>query len=341
MTAMTPADPLPAFPASICATGIGSWPGTSAREAVRTVRDLLAEALPYLPELPARGVGADMIGRTGTMLEGLHLETHPYGWRFVDRPGRDEGRAAAYLRQDLDELAEAYDGWTGPLKVQVGGPWTLLASIELSRGERAVSDPGARRDVVGSLAEGVRAHLADVQRLVPGAELVLQVDEPALPAVLDGRLPTQSGYGRLRAVDRGEVRDGLREVLEAAGERATAVHCCAPDAPLPLLREAGAGALAVDLALVTGPGWDAIAEHVETGGQVWAGALPTSGEGGDFRAVVARVTDPWQRLGLDPARLAQVTITPACGLAGLTPSSAVRAQRTIVDAARELADGVD
>ena len=77
MTAVTPAEPLPALPPSICATGIGSWPGTSAREAVRTVRDLLAEALPYLPELPARGVGADMIGRTGTMLEGLHLETQP------------------------------------------------------------------------------------------------------------------------------------------------------------------------------------------------------------------------------------------------------------------------
>ena len=70
MTAVTPADPLPAFPASIRATGIGSWPGTSAREAVRTVRDLLAEAGP-LPE-------ADMLLSTsvdgwtaGTPLEAL------------------------------------------------------------------------------------------------------------------------------------------------------------------------------------------------------------------------------------------------------------------------------
>lgn len=325
---------LPHVPAS----GIGSWPGVDPREAVRAVRDLLTDAVPYLPELPGRGAGAEMVGRTGAMLEGLHVETQPYGWRFVDRPGADEGRAAAFLRQDLDELAEAYDGWAGPLKVQVCGPWTLLASVELTRGERSVSDHGARRDVVGSLAEGVRRHLADVERLVPGAQVVLQVDEPALPAVIEGRLPTQSGYGRLRAVDPAEVRDGLRDVLAAAGERPTVVHCCAPDAPLRLIREAGAGALAVDLAVVGGPGWEVIAEHVESGGQLWAGALPTTDDAGDYRAAAARLTEPWQRLGLDQAMLRQVTITPACGLAGLTPSSAVRAQRAVVDAARAIAD---
>ena len=322
----------------VAASGIGSWPGTDPREAVRAVRDLLTDAVPYLPELPRRGAGAEMVGRAGAMLEGLHVETQPYGWRFVDRPGADEGRAAAYLRQDLDELAEAYDGWAGPLKVQVCGPWTLLASVELTRGERSVSDHGARHDVVGSLAEGVRRHLADVERLVPGAQVVLQVDEPALPAVIEGRLPTQSGYGRLRAVDPAEVRDGLRDVLAAAGERSTAVHCCAPDAPLQLIREAGAGALAVDLALVGGPVWEVLAEHLESGGQVWAGALPTTEDAADFRAVADRLTGPWQRLGLDPALLGRVTLTPACGLAGLTPSSAVRAQRAVVDAARAIAD---
>ena len=45
-------------------TGMGSWPGTSAREAVRAVRDLLGDGVPHVPELPARGPGADMVGRT-------------------------------------------------------------------------------------------------------------------------------------------------------------------------------------------------------------------------------------------------------------------------------------
>ena len=40
-------------------------------------------------------------------------------------------------------LAEAYDGYPGALQVQVGGPWTLAASVELTRGERALVDPGA------------------------------------------------------------------------------------------------------------------------------------------------------------------------------------------------------
>ena len=56
------------------ATGVGSWPGTSVREAVRTVRDLLlagdGEGLPHLPETPARGPGADIIGRAAGLLVG-------------------------------------------------------------------------------------------------------------------------------------------------------------------------------------------------------------------------------------------------------------------------------
>ena len=71
--------------------------------------------------------------------------------------------------------------------------------VWLSRGERVIVDDGARRDLVDSLAEGIRLHVASVRSLVPGAQLVLQVDEPSLPTVLAGRLPTSSGLGRLPA----------------------------------------------------------------------------------------------------------------------------------------------
>jgi len=317
------------------ASGVGSWPGTSAHEAVVTVRDLLGDGIPHLPELPARGVGADMVGRAAALLEGLHVETQPYGWRFAGRPGADEGRARALLREDLDELAEAYDGWSGPLKVQVTGPWTLGASIELPRGERAVVDHGARRDLAGSLAEGLRGHIADVERLVPGAEVVVQVDEPGLPAVLEGRLPTASGYGRLRAVDRSEVRDGLREVLEAAGERRTLVHCCAGDVPVELLREAGAGGISLDTSLLDGPRWEQLAEAVEGGLTLWAGAVPTTGRT-DWRTARDRLVGAWQRIGLTLPSLADVVVTPSCGLAG--SGAAVQAVRTTTDLAAALSD---
>ena len=319
------------------ASSIGSWPGTSSREAIITVRDLIGEGIGHLPELPARGVGADMIGRGAAMLTDLHVETQPYGWRFVDRPGKDEGRAHAFLREDLDELAEAYDGWTGALKLQVAGPWTLAASIELSRGERAVSDPGARRDIAAALAEGVRQHVADVQRLVPGAEITVQVDEPGLPAVLEGRLPTQSGYGRLRAIDRGEVRDGLRTVIDALEGHRTVIHCCAGEVPVTLLRESGTDGISLDTSLVDGPGWDQLAETIEAGVTLWAGAVPTSGRT-EWRAARDRLVGAWHRIGLPEAALGDVVVTPACGLAGAPPSSAVATLRTTRDLAAALTD---
>ena len=319
------------------ASGIGSWPGERPRDAVVALRDLLGEGIPHLPELPARGAGADMIGRGAALLTDLHVETQPYGWRFVGRSGRDEGRARAFLREDLDELAEAYDGWTGPLKLQVTGPWTLAASIELTRGERAVSDPGARRDIAEALADGLAQHVAGVRRLVPGAALVVQVDEPGLPAVLEGRLPTQSGYGRLRSVDRGEVRDGLRGVVEAVEGVTTVVHCCAGDVPVQLLRESGADAVSLDTSLLDGARWEHVAEAVDAGVVLWAGAVPTTGAG-DWRSARDRLVGAWDRIGLDRSALGDLVVTPACGLAGTSPTSAVATLRATGDLASALTD---
>ena len=319
------------------ASGVGSWPGERSREAIITVRDLLEEGIPHLPELPTRGPGADIVGRGAALLTDLHVETQPYGWRFTDRASRDEGRARAFLREDLDELAEAYDGWTGPLKLQVAGPWTLAASIELTRGERAVSDPGARVDIAAALADGLAGHLRDVARLVPGARLLVQIDEPALPAVLEGRLPTQSGYGQLRAVGRSEVRDGLRTVLDAAGGAETLVHCCAADADVQLLRESGAGSISVDVSLLDAAGWEQVAEALDAGKGLWAGAVATSG-GDDWRTARDRIAGPWHRIGLPPSALGDLVVTPTCGLAGASPASAVATLRTTRDLATALTD---
>ncbi|MBM6405428.1 methionine synthase [Phycicoccus sp. CSK15P-2] len=322
------------------ATGIGSWPGTSAREAVRSVRDLLVDAdglgLPYLPETPARGPGADMIGRAAGLLVDLPVDLQPSGWRLVGRPGRDAARTAAFRREDLDELAEAYEAYAGPLKVQVCGPWTLAATLELTRGERVVSDPGAVADLVASLAEGVADHVGDVRRLVPGAEVVLQLDEPSLPAVLEGSLPTASGYGRVRAVDRQVVAAGLRDVL-AAHDGPTVVHSCHPRAPLPLLRSVGAGALALDLVDASATRWESVAATLESGVGVVAGVLATDGGTDDARAhdLLRRALE---RTGLVAEEASGLDVSPACGLAGLAPEAARTVTRGSLDLARRLAD---
>lgn len=326
------------------ATGIGSWPGTDVREALTVVRDLLAnpgdgaDGLPYLPELPDRGPGADLVGRGLGMLVDLPVDLQPSGWRLTDRPGRDLTRTAAYLRQDLDELAEAFDGWTGRLKLQVAGPWTLAASTWLPRGERVASDPGATRDLVASLAEGVRAHLAAVQRLLPGASLVLQLDEPSLPAVVEGRLPTASGYGLVRAVDPQDALNALETVLGGAPEGTRPVlHCCAPDAPIVLLRRTHAD-LAVDTALLGPRGWEGVAVGVEEGMTLYAGSVPTDGTVVRPQAVADRLVERWRDLGMPASELSNLVITPACGLAGLTPEQARDVSRVCIDSARELAE---
>ena len=320
------------------ASGVGSWPGTDVLDTLRiTLGELPEPHVPYVPELPARGPGADLVGRAAALLVDLPVDLQPAGWRLVDRPGRDLARARAWLRQDLDALAEVAEGYAGPLKIQCCGPWTLAAGLHLPRLERAVVDAGASRDLVGSLAEGLARHVAEVRRLVPGAEVVVQLDEPSLPAVLSGALPTASGFGRLRAVEESVAVDGLRTVLDAvrvSGAVATLVHCCADDPPVEVLSRTGAQGLSLDVSRLGRAGWEAVATVVEARVALWAGAVPTTGTVPSVSTAVDAVWSRWRTLGLDAALLAGVVLTPACGLARSSPQDArARLARTLQAAA--------
>ncbi|MGW4272304.1 methionine synthase [Streptomyces seoulensis] len=321
------------------ATGVGSMPGGDAREAARTAVGSF-EDFPFLPELPARGPGADMIGRTAGLLVELYARVEPSGWRLGDRPGRDTRRARSWLREDLDALEEHTQEHQGPLKVQAVGPWTLAANLELRNGEAALSDPGACRDLAASLAEGLRPHLAEVRRRVPGAQVVLQLDEPSLTAVLRGQVRTASGYRTHRAVDRQVVEATLRDVVGVHAEGPVVVHSCAPDVPFALLRRAGAAGVSFDFSLVTERDDEALGEAVEAGTRLFAGVVPaTDGPLSDPAGSVMGVRTLWRRLGLRPGLLADaVTVTPACGLAGASPAYARQALAHCVRAARSLAD---
>ncbi|MFQ6144075.1 methionine synthase [Streptomyces seoulensis] len=321
------------------ATGVGSMPGGDAREAAKTAVGSF-EDFPFLPELPARGPGADMIGRTAGLLVELYARVEPSGWRLGDRPGRDTRRARSWLREDLDALEEHTQEHQGPLKVQAVGPWTLAANLELRNGEAALSDPGACRDLAASLAEGLRPHLAEVRRRVPGAQVVLQLDEPSLTAVLRGQVRTASGYRTHRAVDRQVVEATLRDVVGVHAEGPVVVHSCAPDVPFALLRRAGAAGVSFDFSLVTERDDEALGEAVEGGTRLFAGVVPaTDGPLSDPAGSVMGVRTLWRRLGLRPGLLADaVTVTPACGLAGASPAYARQALAHCVRAARSLAD---
>ncbi|MGW7453050.1 methionine synthase [Streptomyces sp. NPDC054787] len=320
------------------ATGVGSLPGGDAREAAKTVTGSF-EDFPYLAELPARGPGADMIGRSLGLLVDMYAHVEPSGWRISDRPGRDSKRARSWLGEDLDALEEFTQGYTGRLKVQAVGPWTLAASLEMHGGEAMLQDPGACRDLAGSLAEGLREHLADVRRRVPGAEIVLQYDEPSLTAVLLGRVRSASGYRTYRAVDRQVVEGTLRDLF-GVHDGEVIVHSCAPEVPFGLLRRAGATGVSFDFSLLTEREDDAVGEAVEGGTKLFAGVVAgTDGPLSDPAGSVMGVRKLWRRLGLAPGTLAEsVVVTPSCGLAGASPAYARAVQAHCVRAARSLAD---
>jgi hypothetical protein len=318
------------------ATGVGSMPGTDIGEALRIVLGELPD-LPHLPELPGRGAGADMIGRGAAFLAELPVEIQPSGWRLTARPGRDLRRARDLLERDLDALEAAAEGYSGALKLQVVGPWTLAAGLELHSGHRVVSDHGATRELAQSLAEGLRAHLADVARRVPAATIVTQVDEPSIPAVLAGRVPTPSGYGTVRAVEASVVEQTLSDLLAVVPVGRRVVHCCAADIPITLLRGAGADAISLDASHPLST--DALGEAVEAGTSLWLGVVPGTDATISLDASREPVRTLWQELGFADEQLAtSVVPTPACGLAGASPPYARRALSIVRDVGASLRD---
>jgi len=317
----------------ITATGVGSMPGTDTAAYDEAVKLVLGELpdLPHVPELPGRGVHAAITGRTLAVVAELAADLQPAGWRLTGarEPGVDHRRARSLLAQDLDTVEEQTQGWEGPVKLQLAGPWTLAATVERPRGDRVLADHGARRELAQALAEGTRAHVADVQRRIRDAHLVVQVDEPALPAVLAGRVPTASGLHRHRTVYAPEASAALEWVFTAVRESGAipVAHCCASDVPVRLLTGAGAAGVSVDLDVLPAEAYGEVAGLLEAGRPVHLGVVPATvpEHPPSDRAVTERVLRFLDMLGLEPAAAGSLVVTPACGLAGADPAWARRA----------------
>ena len=321
------------------ATGVGSLPGTDIHEAMRLVFGELPD-FPHLPELPERGPGADMVGRGAALLADLHVDLQPSGWRVVDRAGIDERRARDLLARDLDALEEHAAGYAGPLKLQAAGPWTLSAGLERSRGDRVLADSGARRDLAASLAEGLRDHVTEVGKRVPGATLCLQLDEPSMPAVLAGTVHSVVGYKTLAPIDEPAAVELLKAVIDGVvADAVPLVHCCAARPPIDVFRAAGARAVNVDTAQLDLTDDDTIGAAVEGNTCLMLGLVPATGPGVPpvVRDVVTPARGLWRRLGFSPERLADVVVvTPACGLAGASDGWVRTALQLVRQAARVL-----
>ena len=101
-------------------------------------------------------------------MSGLGADLQPAGWRLTDAPGRRPPAGAQPARPGPRRRSRSRRrDYAGAFKIQVAGPWTLAATVEKPRGDKVLSDHGARRELAQALAEGVRDHVADVRRRLP------------------------------------------------------------------------------------------------------------------------------------------------------------------------------
>ena len=329
------------------ASAHGPMPGTDPVEAQRMIRgEVGAPNVPYLHQLPDRGVGSDAIGRGAMLLEELSVDLRPHGWRIASAPGIDARRAASALRTDLNVLgdligAEADGG--AELKIQFPGPATLAANLYLQQGERVLSDHGARRDLAQSLALGAARHLRQVQNCTGRTHLSVYIDEPAVADVLAGSLPTASGYRTLRSIPSAEVRgwwNELIDALKAAGAREVIIGSSGDAVAWPSIAstafEAGADGVGANASELTVPGWELLAGAIEDGKRLWLGCInPQSTVPGVVGAVSA-IRRPWKQLGLSDAQLDALVLTPSRGLETMTMGQAKSILGTLASYAEAL-----
>jgi methionine synthase II (cobalamin-independent) len=265
----------------------------------------------------------------------------------VARAGAVTRRAASLLDEDIDALEEAWEtaglrGSGRPVKVQAPGPITLAAQLELSNGHRAITDIGALKDIAASLAEGVAAHRASVARRLD-TPVVVQFDEPSLPAAVAGRLTGVTSLSPVAALEESLATTLLDTCVAAAGAEVS-VHSCGAAIPWKVLQHSSISAVSVDAGTLEAGDLDAIAEFVESGRVVMLGVVSSSAPPRrpaveEVAASVVAITD---RLGFGRSALRdRIGVTPACGLAAATPEWAREAIGLARRTAEAFADDPD
>lgn len=327
-------------------------PGTDPAETAAIINGELDFS--HLGELPARGIGADMIGRMAAVLVEIPIDAATWGYRLGSRGSAVARRARGFLSADLDAVEEIWDGagFLGTdrvFKVQIAGPFTLAASVELPNGHKAIRDRGALRDLIDSSAEGLARHVAEVTRRL-GARVIVQLDEPLLGSVLDGTVTPLTRLDVIAPVPVPEVAQALTSMIDHVDAPAILHHCGVPHwdlvAALPGIAQSVdvTGSAARDAATL-----DGIGSIIDRGDVVVAGVVPTdqpttaggidSGRAETIATGLAALAD---RIGLARKVLSDnVIVTPVCGLAGATPTQAKRALATCAAAGELLGTDPD
>lgn len=321
----------------VYATAFCHFPGTDPLQIHEIVRGELGEPnLALLPQLADRGVGADEVGRSATMLAELGFDLQPHGWRVGVNDGIDARRARSILRSDENLLADVLGAERKPaqrLKLTVLGPWSLAARLFLANGERTISDHGARRDIIAAYAHGLREHLDRLARITSVRSFSVQLDEPLFADVLDGSIKTSSGYRTLRSIPRSEVRGSYEEFFkvlhddEQAYQSQTIINLPTSQARwverVDLLVQAGATALVIDPQGMDHHQWERVAGLIESSGRVFLQVLTPGLRAPGVVEGVNTILRPWRQLGLGDGQLGAMTLMPRGDFTRCTSAEAV------------------
>ena len=368
------------------ASGRGDFPGDDLSEAMSRVEgELGAPHLPFLPHLPALGWRSTPLARTLAVCEGLAFDGASFGWRMVHSGGRgarESALAQDRLLSDINLLADRVgaqkkrfgSGQTLVYKIQLVGPLTLAASIYLPGGERVISDAGASRDLLESFLEGLERWVESLREALqaPQALIAVQLDESEFQRLLEGSIPTVSGFRSLSALQPHYYQQVYRRVAERFAELnlqlildvdGTALK---PVQELKLLTQPrpaldavallkamqveGAAACALllhpDRARLKGPGmlqvpplsdprsWEPAAQLLEAQAQLWLPVV-TSARVPDQ---VRRLYSLWREVGLEPKQLSAVGLmADERPQTGAVPSASTSGTVSVLDATASLA----
>jgi hypothetical protein len=314
-------------------TSIGSLPHRDADAASEFVLKH-SPALPAAPQLPRRSALEGMVAQAARGIPGVSVDRD--GAVSVDRAALDpeapttpmfDGAGHGGLLAFLSHAA----GRTDPVKIQMTGPITLGCALIAAGADADVAFPIAASAV---RAQG-RALLELVRQRLPDAPLVAFLDEPGLVDVGEGRRVPLTADATIDLLSTG--------LAALEGVAVTGVHCCGPT-DLRLVAAAGPDIIAIPAEdEIVLPAANLLTTHLERGGWIAWGAIPTSKPlGTDADRLWRKLSLVWCDLvqaGADPVLIrAQALVTPACGLAGHGVSQAARALRMTKTLSDRVAD---
>ena len=335
------------------ATGIGSLPYMEPEPALDLILANTPQA-PHWPQLPKISFREQMVCQYSEGLPGVAVDL--IQGRLTLDPLEDPAKAysdfySAYesalssgkLDSSLGISPECARGFHAlearlrasgaklPLvKVQTCGPLTFSLNV-IDQDQLPLYMNQKSRDLCVKLAE-IKC-LWQIQRLQPYAQKVICfIDEPMLTALL---------FPSYHFLKRGEVSDMISEVVKAVKKAGaiSGIHCCGnTDWSIPL--ETGMDILSFDafnfgdsLLLYA----DSVKIHLERGGFLAWGIVPTSGEIHHYspEALAARLEGLLNDLvgnGLDLGLLAErALLTPSCGTGTLEILEAERVYETLAE----------